>query len=298
MNSNNHTRRNDHAAQDYLRQVADAYFINVTTGLYQPKVQDRNGEIRDQSPGHKKNRPFFLHIKTQLTDYVLALAAILGLLISFCTLILLCLTVYYAHKQWTAAATANTLNEESSRNALKQAVTSNNTSRDSLVDVQRAFVYASPVITPLKGADGNPQGINIDISWQNSGSTPTRELSLIDRHNRTPEFEGDPMPFEKTGIGTSAKAFISPKGSYSSHVEVLGQYELQYILDKRTRYFLYGSASYKDVFNGTKEHVTKYCYQITPFYVSISSPNAAPSFLYDVRQCTKYNCLDDECKTN
>jgi hypothetical protein len=171
------------------------------------------------------------------------------------------------------------------------------TSQDALVSVQRAFVSATPVITELKQPNGSSDGVSLDISWQNSGSTPTKFLQITDQSSYDSNFSGDPETSKNSPLVKKAKIFISPKGSYNSHLVIIPQFQLENVLKKQTIYFFWGTASYRDVFNGTEEHITKYCYYIDPFYVEYlgSSPPKA-SYRYESRQCEKGNCIDDECK--
>jgi hypothetical protein len=138
------------------------------------------------------------------------------------------------------------------------------TAKLALVASERAYVHYSGMkwISHTNGATGEVFW-RIRPMWTNAGNTPTRRLivnvSYVFRDERLPathEFTValDPAP---------APATIYPKGLIESQFNDVDGAVLQTIKDGAVHLYVVGVATYRDVFDGTPQRVTKFCVYAT-----------------------------------
>ena len=188
------------------------------------------------------------------------------------------------------------------------------TTRDALVDVQRAFVTSNDIkIEPTR--DNN----NKIVSWRiipivkNSGSTPTKNLQYY-----ASGASGSPHDTDIIGptypIGENPSVLDPDQGYYNSISNppspdarlprlVLGPQatanmgwveftadQLRQMSIGKHKVYIAATIHYWDIFDSTNEHSTKFCYDIRS--EEDVSGNLRPT--YDL--CSYWNCADDECK--
>jgi hypothetical protein len=83
--------------------------------------------------------------------------------------------------------------------------------------------------------------------------------------------------------------YIAPKGTMGTIPELISAEKIMQMLQGGPQLFIYGWAKYHDVFDGTKEHITRYCYQLM-LRQGQNELNYIPA------SCSRNNCIDDECK--
>jgi hypothetical protein len=175
--------------------------------------------------------------------------------------------------------------------------------RDAMVAGERAFVFTTGAlaywtfdpITKLYEWRFRP-------NWKNSGDTPTKNMTM---HTEC-ELRTTPLPpgfnfdYPTTEIG---KALIPPNTGTAGGIAPrpsLPAISPQDILDvqagNKILYF-YGWAKYFDVFPETPQHITRFCWQLTPLGDSFAyDPKADPqSLTFPNLYHTEGNCADDEC---
>lgn len=183
--------------------------------------------------------------------------------------------------------------------------------------VQRAFVTMGDLrIDKRQGvAPGKvgSKGIPATFWWftpiaQNSGNTPTRFARAFALATLAPSFalgpgQGivgynspvqpvNPDTFRHTRpikliIGPHAS---SPIGGIGIPIEALeALHSAQIENSNQAKWFIYGQIYYYDLFPGTPEHVTRYCYDI--FTKAADDGGLSPSY----GLCPHWNCADDEC---
>ncbi len=141
--------------------------------------------------------------------------------------------------------------------------------------------------------------------WENSGSTPTRNLTIYVDNLRARNIDSntpimDPvMDFRVPNEDFRFPTFIPPKGESSGAVDYTSNDGLRNLRDRKQEFFIWGEAKYDDAFQNwivnlisNHSHITRYCYRIYGVQGDISNPKADLSLLY--RQCPG-NCTDDEC---
>ena len=140
----------------------------------------------------------------------------------------------------------------------------------------------------------------------NTGETPTRRL----RFYVDCEFRNSPLPENFQFIDGPArpgKGFLGPKatlyGGLAPQLQnaALSPQDLHDIINGRKYVYLWGWIRYFDVFPGTPEHITRFCWQILvtgdPFkFVPGQVPQQDPDNLnFSYLQTAQGNCADEEC---
>jgi hypothetical protein len=179
---------------------------------------------------------------------------------------------------------------------------SNKINRDALESVQRAFVTFSPQMNLGTRVEGKrivsffPQ-----VPTTNNGVTPTK--GMLDHINIY--VTGAEMPrdfsFPDTGDMTPVPVVLAPKGTLSYGVGPIDVKAVQSVQDHTGHAYLYGWATYRDIFPNTKEHITEFCYELNVDpTIDIGDLRWITDHSYSVGSfnlCTQgHNCTDDECK--
>lgn len=163
---------------------------------------------------------------------------------------------------------------------------SNSISRESLVSVQRAFVFPKdPSAGALRDAKGNIVLLSFRIVWENSGSTPTKDLTININSSAFDALpKGDMFPDHPSRLDTPL--IIGPKATVYSDPAVMQGDDLKAVRDGKKIMFVWGRAIYKDLFSNTKVHRTRFVYRI----IWDGKAKAFTISLHD-----KFNCADEEC---
>jgi hypothetical protein len=191
-----------------------------------------------------------------------------------------------------------------------------NETRESYSAVQRAFVVVSGM---KQEVNHDPNGKPISYSFapviRNSGNTPTKDLEFI---------AISPLD-EITGRGYDANAPLPPDPAEQFDNSVFHHDKGKYVLGPqdalppliepfpidsstfadiiggRMGRFFYGAIRYRDIFEHSPPHITKYCFTINNFKTGpggflmstreITAPSVTP--IYAMRN--NWNCADTEC---
>ena len=173
--------------------------------------------------------------------------------------------------------------------------------RDALVVQQRAFMTAKEIqfepltVMGIKGATWLA-----NVFWENSGNTPTKNLTIIAHCVSGFEQLVDPANIPKNKqnntfrIATVTKAVFGPKQinragfcGVTSIEALLGQF------GAFTHLYVYGTAIYHDVFDQSSWRITQFCFQAGNFV--IGGTNTDPTMTAIVVPCVVRNCTDEEC---
>jgi hypothetical protein len=172
--------------------------------------------------------------------------------------------------------------------------------KDSLESVQRAFVFPTGMSDIVFAPDGKtPIGVKFTIRWENSGTTPTKEVTV---HSNMqwwkPKMPDDFSFTDRWDPGIPHKdrqLYLAPKGYVDTNIRIISASDLFDIANGKIQYFLFGWARYHDTFSNTKQHITRYCYQI------IANPQGGDDqshvfFHTMLLTCDRNNCYDDQCQ--
>lgn len=142
--------------------------------------------------------------------------------------------------------------------------------KDALVADKRAFVFA---IGYIPRWEPNPQGgwnWRFHFQWRNSGATPTRNLHLSG-HCELRNTDLPPNFVFSTAPGVQIEGFLGPETINNGILvpNMTGQpaitpQNIQDIQAGNMHLFVWGTAHYSDVFDGTPEHHTHFAWRVLP----------------------------------
>jgi hypothetical protein len=170
-------------------------------------------------------------------------------------------------------------------------VTINNRQIDDARIVQRAFIS----ITPLSEVPPDQSTGHFAAIFENQGTTETRDLRYTIDSKMT--FAELPDTFIFVDDETKLRrSFIGPKGKVlSRHVPEgsgLSKDDISDIIDEKKFFYVFGELKYFDAFEGTKEHITQFCYEVR------LQRGGGPNFMngsFFPSMCASHNCADNEC---
>ena len=171
------------------------------------------------------------------------------------------------------------------------------TSRDALIVVQRAFVFPDAGQEPaLRQNDGSPPTIIFPIPFENSGSTPTKNMTM--HINWAYVIQGSPEPpFDDVKVNgvvpPNTDVVMGPRSKGYGLEAVVPQDMVKLAFKNPTlKIRIWGWAIYRDVFDKTPWHLTEYCY-VTRFSGKADS-DLPDAVAFD--NCSTHNCSDEQCK--
>jgi hypothetical protein len=173
--------------------------------------------------------------------------------------------------------------------------------RDSLNTVQRANISLGQMSGTRNGVSPNPKTISLTaiFPWENAGYTPTRQMTThVSRgfyKNGLPKNWNFPDLWAEKAPRVFTPVVVSPHGHVNYTIS-FGYEDIDKVISHKSRLFFWGWARYRDVFDETPVHITRFCVELTGFLGNPLSPNlnapVSPSFDF----CDIDNCQDEECK--
>jgi len=168
----------------------------------------------------------------------------------------------------------------------------------------RAYVYAEGVrFTWHENKEKNkPPFIRLHILWQNSGNTPTRDLTLYSCRHLMPGDIPEDYGFLPEADTKYIPIQIPPKGQIAGEKFDVTSEQIQSVIEGKSNLYVWGIATYKDVFSpATGNHITRCCHLIDRFCIT-GNPRISPDDEDNgLRILPKlygnHNCADDECKS-
>jgi hypothetical protein len=130
----------------------------------------------------------------------------------------------------------------------------------------------------------------------NSGNTPTRELRVyVAYEHRDTELPKDFL-FLRESV-PQRPASISPKGVIESlYYDIYGD-DLLSVSEGEKYFYVWGVATYRDVFPQTKERITKFCNVITGIsgdpLIGYNQNTNPLDIIFTIYH--KHNCADEDC---
>lgn len=179
--------------------------------------------------------------------------------------------------------------------AVHETENANQITKDALLYVQRAFVFLTQFDVTRLTAPGTNRldgSMRFSFHWENGGSTPTRSMtghiSAKWFNKRLPK----DFAFPDFPDSTPFKMFVGPKATSRSVPIVIAARDIISVHNHVGHLYLWGWARYNDVFPGTKQHITRFCAEITDVIGDLTGP----SVNIQTSNCEENNCWDDECK--
>jgi hypothetical protein len=177
---------------------------------------------------------------------------------------------------------------------------SNHTNLIALQSIQRAFLF--PEMREIRTIrSGGAQGVDsivVHFVWKNSGTTPTRHMTSDFSYGYYPDglppgFSFPDGPSPNAEAPTSTPRLVGPHGEVAFPVGPIPPRKIEDLLSNRTRLFVWGWAKYHDIFEGTPEHITKFCQELVKFHGDPLDPSSGAATM---SSCPVHNCYDDECQ--
>jgi len=128
-------------------------------------------------------------------------------------------------------------------------------SERNMTAVRRAFVSVGAMTWEAAGAS-----VKVSPVWTNSGTTPTRSLRVsgnwkVSHGELPPDFTyGYANPPERLLLGPNARA---EAGSV-----LIPMRDVQAAIEGRVQLYVWGRATYEDIFEGTQPHFVEFCHRI------------------------------------
>lgn len=163
---------------------------------------------------------------------------------------------------------------------------------DSLISVQRAFVRSTGITVDslmYRDQKGERRELHASSHWTNSAPTPAIQVVesfSFDEAMQEPDgdsFLGQKDPRGSIVIGpggtSDSGAIVKPEGFLSTGQTTDPAKIQTKIFSKRI--YGWGWMAYRDVFPGTKVHVTEFCAQLVGIYLDLSPANAGSRYTWN-----------------
>ena len=133
---------------------------------------------------------------------------------------------------------------------------------------QRAFVYVSELTWISEG-----DNVRIGPVWSNSGTTPTRKLRIATNWKAS---HGELRPdFDINYVQPPENLFLGPGSRAEFSAIFIPMRDIQAAIEQRLHLYVWGRATYDDLFEGSKPHFFEFCHRVevageTPANIGIS----------------------------
>lgn len=173
------------------------------------------------------------------------------------------------------------------------------TSRDALIQVQRAVMSPDDIIMLRNSDNGAVNQFNFVIRWKNTGTTPTKNLTIHHSWKPMPIIPNDfnyPELWNPGEPETYTPAFASPQKSLDTLPTEVSPEQIKAVQKHLLRLYFWGWAKYRDVFKSTPRHISEYCVEVNGFRGDPLDTDPSHPVVPTTSNCPSYNCHDEECK--
>lgn len=197
---------------------------------------------------------------------------------------------------------AASVQSRDTKSAVRAANRQAKVAEDGLLKLQRAFITFQGIRYLSHRADDGSIWWSIRVNWLNSGASPAKQarffaFKYFEDRDLPPDF-----PFAIPADGTSAQS-VGPKVAMETGGDSL-QVNASELLDVRAgRKFLYfwGRADYRDIFDGTQDHVTKFSIRVLDFRGDFAKYFDKDTNIVELVQSNtppRHNCADEDCPSS
>jgi hypothetical protein len=168
------------------------------------------------------------------------------------------------------------------------------TSKLAMIASERAYVHNSGF---RFFSHPDPQGQTfwrIRPRWSNIGNTPTRDLRL-DTHY---ELRDSELPLDYPFVpGELVPGTIHPKETVEPIFYNISGTDLLAVMQAKKYLYIWGTARYRDMFPGNKEHVTKFLVVASNITGNPLLPYSDPGNLFNIEfmHDPRHDCADEDC---
>jgi hypothetical protein len=160
---------------------------------------------------------------------------------------------------------------------------------------RRAFVFVNQMLPQWERDDKGDPIHTFRVQWGNGGDTQTVGM----RTSVNAEFIDHPLPDDFDFGGPSAVttfAMMGPKSTIAGgSPRSFSTAEMRQIVSRQMYLYLWGWVTYRDAFDGTDGHITRYCYQVVAFGDPAKIEGGPLAFNVRFLFHPKGNCADNEC---
>lgn len=123
----------------------------------------------------------------------------------------------------------------------------------------RAFIYAKSIdLSSVRNVQGVPLIYRVNVTWTNSGNTPTRSLTV---ETNWATHEGDlPPDFPYAYQRASTPVFLGPNAEAGGDTIEIPAWDVENA--EQTPLYVWGRACYWDIFPNTPLRETRFCYRV------------------------------------
>jgi len=162
---------------------------------------------------------------------------------------------------------------------------------NSLIAVQRAFIFFRGMDTTgmINASSNKVIEWHVQLQWENSGTTPSKDLEMLINW----QFGDKPIPigFDFPNHAPEVPYVLGPKATVFCGPVKIPVAVLLGIQQGTVHAYIWGTARYRDVFKGTPQHVTKFCWKITGVLGDPTTQNM--TFTWAAHE--EHNCADEDC---
>ena len=166
---------------------------------------------------------------------------------------------------------------------------------NSLIKLQRAFLSISRIRYLSHLGDDGKVWWSIHVDWQNSGNSPAKKAQFF-----TTKYSDDkdiPTTFKFAVPSDRPELFIGPHAGMTTGDLGIAADELMAAQERRKFLYIWGRVDYRDIFDGTPDHVTKFLVQIKGFRGDVTKVwDEKTNFVEFIMDTVgRHNCADEDC---
>ena len=192
------------------------------------------------------------------------------------------------------------------RLAFKESRRATDIARDAMIAGERAFVFAVQIFSEYYPIPNTTlHSWRLRPQWQNSGDTPTRNMTIYTsgelRDTQLPIGFNFNYPTDNSGTGLLPPKVTLSGGPFPIFPNpAITTQDILEIQEGRKFLYLWGWARYHDVFPNTPQHITRFCWMVTPNgnpmeFVPYSQEREKQLIFQSIHH-REGNCADEECK--
>jgi len=144
----------------------------------------------------------------------------------------------------------------------------------------------------VQDISNNVLALDFFLPWENSGTTPTK--NMIQHANWCVLYDALPKGywFPDLGKGENTPLVLGPKAQVNSSSLIVDIAHVRAVQAHQMHLFLWGWATYDDIFPATDPHRTEFCYEVTDISGTLTVNNP---YRVTLTLCDEHNCADAEC---
>jgi hypothetical protein len=168
-------------------------------------------------------------------------------------------------------------------------------SEDGLLKLQRAFLSLNHIRYLSHVDDEGKVWWSVHMEWLNSGLSPAKKARFFSM--KYSEDVAMPSDFSFAAPSGMAEMFVGPKAVISSGGFAVTSDELVGVRDGRKFLSFWGGAKYRDIFDDTPEHETRFLVRVTGYRGDVTRPWDEKSNIVELVMDVepRHNCADEDC---